>query len=225
MKTTAVIIARGGSSRLPYKNLLPFHGRPLVAHKVWQLLSVPEIDEVVVGSDDNEILAAAEKEGAVCITRELAYCDEKSRSWNQVIADMLEKVSGDLIVWAHCTNPCIQPHTYSHAIHAYNATAGDSIVGVTAVKSHVWWQNKPLNFDRHAVVHQVAAQLTPVYIQHGGLFIAERALMLREQYVYGSTPALFEISADEAIDIDTQEDFNRARQMYNLVCRYTLRVP
>ena len=176
-KTTAVVIARGGSVRLPNKNLLKFNGRTLVAHKVWQLRQCKLIDEVVVGSDSDEILESAVAEGAIPIRRDPEFCDEKSRSWNDVICNMVEQVEAQTIVWAHCTNPCIKPATYDRAVRAYQTTDGDSLVAVSPFRNHVWWNGRPLNFNPYAKEHVVAARLDPVYYQNNGIFIMSRALM------------------------------------------------
>lgn len=216
-KTTAIVIARGGSQRLPNKNLLMFYSRTLIAHKVWQLRQCSLIDEVVVGSDHDDILASAADAGARTIKRAPEYCDEKSRSWNDVIHNMVEQVDAQTIVWAHCTNPCIRPATYDRAVRTFHATDGDSLVGVSPFRNHVWWNGRPLNFDPYAKDHVVAAQLNPVYYQNGGVFIASRKLMVDRRYVYGSSPEMFVVSPEEAIDIDTWEDLDRAVAVYKLV--------
>jgi CMP-N,N'-diacetyllegionaminic acid synthase len=168
-KVAAIVIARAGSERLPNKNMLPFQGRPLVAHKVWQLKFCRHVDAVVVGSDSQEILSAAMKEGARTRLRAPEYCDEKSTTWNEVIYDMVKGVDAELILWAHCTNPNIQPNTYDRGIEYFRKglvmNTCDSVVGVTSIKTHVWWGGKPLNFNPYLVKHQLAAQVTPVYVQ------------------------------------------------------------
>jgi CMP-N-acetylneuraminic acid synthetase len=214
MKTTAVVIARGGSARLPNKNLLTFYGRPLVAHKVWQLKQCKFIDEVVVGSDSEAILTAAVREGALPLQREPEFCDEKSRSWNDVIHNMVSQLDATTIVWAHCTNPCISPSTYDRAIRCFMMTDGDSLVSVTPFRNHVWWNGRPLNFDPYNKPHEPARVLPPIYFQNGGIFIAKRRDMETWRYVYGKTPEMFQIDASEAVDVDTQEDLDKAKEWY-----------
>jgi CMP-N,N'-diacetyllegionaminic acid synthase len=218
LTVAAVIIARAGSRRLPGKNMLPFHGRPLVAHKVAQLKRCMFIDRVVVGSDSQPILDAAAREGAVTVRRAPEYCDEISQPWNAVIADMASKVAADVIVWAHCTNPCIRPETYDRAVFEYirkgSALHHDSLVSVCALRSHLWFRGAPLNYDPWCEPHPVAAELEPVYWQNGGIFIYDRKSMIQRRYVFGVRPLLFEIAPDEAIDIDTQDDYERALAMY-----------
>jgi CMP-N,N'-diacetyllegionaminic acid synthase len=64
LKTIATICARGGSKGLPRKNVLPFAGKPLIAHTIEQALACPLIDSVYVSTDDDEIAEAALKSGA-----------------------------------------------------------------------------------------------------------------------------------------------------------------
>lgn len=213
----AVIIARAGSRRLPGKNMLPFHGRPLVAHKVAQLRHVPDIDLVVVGSDSDAILRAAADEGAARVRRAPEYCDEVSRPWNAVIADMAVRVDAEVIVWAHCTNPCIGPETYERAIYDYRMARRngyDSLVSVCRVGGHLWHRAAPLNYDPWREPHPFAADLEPVYQQNGGIFIYDRKHMIQRRYVFGQIPLLFEIDPEEAIDIDTHADYERALAAY-----------
>ena len=210
---TAVIIARGGSSRLPGKNMKDFHGNPLVAHKVKQLLACRSVTNVVVGSDCDEILSAARDAGATTVKRAPEFCDEKTRSWNEVIADMCGKVDGDVILWAHCTNPLIHADTYDRAVSAFMSGDKDSLVSVTRLQSHLWLHGEPFNFDPKSKVHPVARDLEPVFYQNGGIFIARREDMISWRYVYND-PLLFEIGAIESSDIDTPEDFMIAEALY-----------
>lgn len=64
MKTIATICARGGSKGLPRKNVLPFAGKPLIAHTIEQALACPLIDAVYVSTDDDEIASVALQYGA-----------------------------------------------------------------------------------------------------------------------------------------------------------------
>lgn len=214
---SAVIIARGGSTRLKGKNVKDFHGLPLIAHKVKQLRNSCLIRYVFVGSDDPNILREAKKVGAIPIWRDAPYCDEKTASWNEVIADMCSSVVGDTIVWAHCTNPLIDYLTYDDALRAYfsakRSGEADSLCSVTRVQSHLWKDGKPYNFNPKSKRHPVARELDPVFYQNGGIFIAERMDMIEWQYVYNN-PVLFELSQTESADIDTAEDFKIAEVLY-----------
>jgi N-acylneuraminate cytidylyltransferase len=61
----ATICARGGSKTLPRKNVLPFAGKPLIAHSIEHALACPRIDGVYVSTDDDEIADVARRHGAL----------------------------------------------------------------------------------------------------------------------------------------------------------------
>jgi CMP-N,N'-diacetyllegionaminic acid synthase len=64
VKTIATICARGASKGLPRKNVLPFAGKPLIAHSIEQALACPLIDALYVSTDDDEIAEVARRHGA-----------------------------------------------------------------------------------------------------------------------------------------------------------------
>ena len=76
-ETTAVIVGRKGSERIPNKVLQPFAGTTLLEHKIKQLQTCKWVDRVVVGSDCSSILLTAEKAGAEVVIRPDYFCDEK----------------------------------------------------------------------------------------------------------------------------------------------------
>ena len=65
----AVIPARGGSKRLPKKNILPFAGSPLICHSIRLARSLPIIDRVCVSTDDAETARIAREAGAEIVIR------------------------------------------------------------------------------------------------------------------------------------------------------------
>ncbi len=64
MTTIATVCARGGSTGVPRKNVLPLLGKPLIVYTIEQALACPEIDRVFVSTDDDEIAEVARKAGA-----------------------------------------------------------------------------------------------------------------------------------------------------------------
>jgi pseudaminic acid cytidylyltransferase len=77
MKSLAVIPARGGSKRIPRKNLRLFAGRPIIAYSIQASLASGLFDRIVVSTDDEEIAAAAQTEGAeVPFIRPAALSDD-----------------------------------------------------------------------------------------------------------------------------------------------------
>lgn len=216
----AIVVARGGSRRLPNKALLPFGGSTMIGHKVRTLLSCQRIDRVVVGSDSQAILAEASSAGAEVVVRDAAHCDESRCSANEMIRDMAGLVKSEdanaWAVWAHPTNPLVKPETYDAAIEKYGSVGlhHDSLCSVTAEHRHAWFAGSPLNFDPKAAVHQCAADLHPVLHQNGAIFIQSLQRFRETRYFYGKRPVLFAIDAMEAWDIDTLAEYHAALGMH-----------
>ncbi|MCP5080124.1 MAG: acylneuraminate cytidylyltransferase family protein [Alphaproteobacteria bacterium] len=76
MRTVAVIPARGGSKRLPRKNVQPLFGKPLIVWSIEACLAASEVDAVFVSSDDQEMLELAAQHGAQTIERPQALADD-----------------------------------------------------------------------------------------------------------------------------------------------------
>lgn len=64
MKNLCIIPARGGSKRIPRKNIIDFLGKPLIAYSIENALNSGIFDEVILSSDDEEIIEVALKYGA-----------------------------------------------------------------------------------------------------------------------------------------------------------------
>ena len=101
----AIIPARGGSKRLPRKNILNLGGKPLIAYSIEAGLDSSYIDKVVVTSDDDEILTISKKYGAVTINRPDELASDTSTTFDAIkhTVDNCEKY--DYIVLLQPTSP------------------------------------------------------------------------------------------------------------------------
>lgn len=212
-KAVAVVVARGGSRRLPRKAMLPFRGVPLIVHAVNRLRRAECVGRVVVGSDSTEILEAARSAGADIERRDDFHCDESRCSANEMIRDMARRIDEDLILWAHPTNPLVKPTTYDLAVITYLdglARGFDSLASVSAQKRHAWYQGRPLNHRPYAGTHTPAAGLLPVWYQDGAIFIRPTQDFYSQPRFIGDRPQLFELAGFEGWDIDTHDEYRMA---------------
>jgi N-acylneuraminate cytidylyltransferase len=115
----AVIPVRAGSRRLPNKNILPFGDTNLLVHKIRQLKMVPAIDHVVVSSDSDIMLSMAQNEGVLTHKRAPEYCDEKTKTFNEVVRNVAENVSDDILMWAPCVCPLTTVDSYTLALKIF----------------------------------------------------------------------------------------------------------
>ena len=85
MSLTAVIPVRGGSTRIKDKNFRPFAGSSLLEVKIEQLKRINGINEILISSDSDVMLEIGRKHGVSTVKRPDEYCDEKSKTFNEVV--------------------------------------------------------------------------------------------------------------------------------------------
>lgn len=213
----AVIPVRAGSKRLPNKNILPFADSNLLVHKIRQLKQVKEIDEIIVSTDSEEMINLAIQENVSFQKRPLEYCDEKSKTFNEVVEYIANTTDTDILMWTPCVCPIVNSTNYSNAINAFlnKSNEFDSVVSATLLKEYIFDEKGPVNFS---IANHVPSQKLPNWhIITNGFFIANREDMAKWKFVYGKTPKLVEVSKFEAIDIDDEFDFKLAEYIYQII--------
>ena len=214
---TAVIPVRAGSKRLPNKNILPFGDSNLLVHKIRQLKQVRNIDSIVVSSDSDEMLAMAKAEGVLTHKREPEYCDEKTKTFNEVVENIAQNLVGDVIMWAPCVCPLTSVESYSNAIEVFEKEVlklhrFDSVVSAKKFKEYLFDEKGPLNWDPS---HHVPSQQLPEWKTIiNGFYISNRSDMQDWKYLYGRNVYVYVLSKKEAVDIDDAEDFEIAKALY-----------
>lgn len=216
---TAVVPVRAGSRRMPNKNLQQFKGRPLLEHKVVQLLEFLDKNQIVVSSDSAEMLKIAERLGVQSHVRPKEYADDiLGKPLGETIAFIASEVSGDHILWAQATSPLVSEGTYIAALDEYFScfTDGyDSLISVQRVREYLRNKGGPLNYAT-GNGHTPSQQLPDLFRVTYGIVLAPRLDMVKWGYYYGNNPKLFEVGKIESVDIDDQVDFQVALALSNL---------
>lgn len=214
MKISALIAARSGSVRVQNKNIRPFAGSTLLEVKINQLKRVSNIDEIVVNSNDDEILEIAERCGAIPCVRDPFYASN-SVSMSEVYRNMAENMDCDVIVYANCTNPVIKDETIFNLIEFYKNNCGiyDSVNSAHLIKEFLWKDNLPINYDLR---NQPRSQDLPdISALNFAVNVLSRETMIDGMNVVGKKPFIYNIDQIEATDIDNPIDFFLAEQIYN----------
>jgi CMP-N-acetylneuraminic acid synthetase len=223
MKKTAVIVARSGSVRIKNKALCDIGGETLLARKVRQVLACNALDEVIVGSDSDEILESVSGFNVTLIKRPDKYCDERISTANDMIENMCSLFTTDIVVWTHCTNPLISSGTYDKAICSFldNMDKYDSLLSVHKFQEHLWDDSfRPLNYDPWSGSHTLSVDLPFYYMQDGGIFIQPYEQMLHNRYFFGKSPQLFIIPESEYLDINYMSDLENCRNILECEKKY-----
>ena len=214
---TAIIPAKGVSSRLPNKNILDFHGNPLVVHKIKQLKQVHEVDCIIVSSDDDHILELALKEGVQAVKRPVRYTlDDVS------IAEFFEYIPSIVrtthTAWTCCTSPTFDERRIRTAIALYRENVpdkNDSLISVMEYKHFLFDSNGPLNFGIGRE-HKYSQDLPRYDLFTNGILIAPTARYAEWGSNFGPNPFRFEVDQITAIDIDTPVDFEVAKRLWEI---------
>jgi CMP-N-acetylneuraminic acid synthetase len=170
----------------------------------------------VLASDDPLLEEPAKKLGAFFMLRTPEFCDEVSKTPNDMIKDILGRlgttVDQDIVLWAHCTNPFTDAVDYDAALSmfpVYQREGFDSIASVNARYGHFWssdLKTVPLNFNPDGAVHELAKNLPPILEQNGAIFIRKHKDMLADGKFIGGTPKLLALEGYAGLDINEKPD-------------------
>ena len=213
MKIKALVAVRSGSVRVKNKNIRPFAGSTLLEVKLAQLKRIPEIDGIIVNSNDDEMLKIAADMGCETVKRDEYYASN-SVSMSDVYRNMAENCDCDVIAYINVTNPLLKDETISKAINMYmdNIDKYDSLNSAHLIKEFMFKDNLPINYDLR---HQPRSQDLPdIYALNFAISILSREKMIECKNVVGYKPYIYGIDEVEATDIDNPIDFEFAEYVY-----------
>lgn len=208
-KVASLVPMRHHSQRVSGKNYRLLAGKPLYHHIITTLLAVPEISQVVVDTDSQEIM-----DGLVQGFPDVAILPRPDQlradtiPMNEILLYDTSQVAADFYLQTHSTNPLLKPETISRAIQAFlsDYPGHDSLFSVTRMQTRLWDQNgRPMNHDP-AILLQTQ-DLPPVFEENSCIYIFTRENLLKRRNRLGERPLMFEVGADEAWDIDDEMDF------------------
>jgi len=213
MNIKALVPVRNGSVRVQNKNIRPFCESTLLEEKLKHLLAIEELTDVVVNSNDDQMLEIAEKMGATPVKRDPHFASN-TVSMSDVYHDMARNMECEHVMFANVTNPRCTSETYQKAIEQYKVMgeAHDSLASAANVHEFMWLDGKPINYD---VAHQPRSQdLPPITRLTFAFCLLPRELMIQRKNVIGERPMMFVTNELEAVDIDTNLDFFIAESLY-----------
>ena len=223
----AIIPARGGSKRLPRKNLLQLGGKPLIAWTIEAALSCPYIDEVMVTTDDYEIAEVSKKHGAkVPFLRPDELAGDNATSFDAVkhTIDFYQAELGknfDYIIMLQPTSPLRTSLNISEAIEQRAEKQASAIISVCEVDHSPLWMNtlpsdqNMLKFIPENVKNKRSQDLPQNYRLNGAIYICEVSRLINERTFFISQDIYaYIMSKETSIDIDTLDDFQYAEYLH-----------
>lgn len=220
MKTLAIIPARGGSKRLPRKNIKPLDGLPLIAWTIRAARASQVFVDVLVSTDDAEIAAVAQQHGGKApwlrppelATDTAGAVDVMLHAVSQWESAQNQTV--DAVCLLQPTSPFRRPRSLQGAMETFAAASGLSVIGVSPAATHPYWcmrltdEGHLAPFSNAEGLSLRSQELPPVYEVNGALYLVRREHLFAAQSLY-TKPYLPAIIADpvEALDIDTPFDW------------------
>ncbi|MDP2143568.1 MAG: acylneuraminate cytidylyltransferase family protein [Gallionella sp.] len=222
----AIIPARGGSKRLPRKNVLDLGGKPLIAWSIEAACDCPYLDEVMVTTDDAEIANVARLHGAnVPFLRPEALASDTAASFDAIkhAIDFYQHEMGrefDFVVLLQPTSPLRGARDISAAIELLEQKNADAIISVCEVDHSPLWMNTlpdDLSMDkfiRDEVKNVRSQDLPKNYRLNGAIYICRTSRLLAEEsfFISGNIFAYI-MNRNESVDIDDISDFRLAQSL------------
>ena len=215
----AIIPARGGSKRIPRKNIKSFHGKPLIAYSIEVALASKLFDRVIVSTDDEEIATIAREYGAeVPFMREDTLSDDYSSSMD-VFEDAISKIKDvEFACMIYATAPLLQTEylqegfeklRHSDAINAFSATSMPFPIQRT------FKINNDGRCEMFTPEHFLtrSQDLEEAY-QDAGQFYWKRIGKKSEEIMFSKESIPVILPRHLVQDIDTMEDWQRAELLY-----------
>ena len=214
-KILALIPARGGSKRLPRKNILPMGGKPLIVWTIEASLSSSYIDRTIVSTDNKEIKDISLSSGAEVVDRPLELSGDEVPTI-PVVKHTLSTIQEnyDYLILLQPTTPLRTKQHIDEAFHTLIRTNADAVISVCESEHSPLWANilpsdGNLKNFRRADIKSVRSQDLPKYHRtNGAIYICEVSRLLEECTFY-IKDNIFSYIMDKiySVDIDDQFDF------------------
>ena len=223
MSSIAIITARGGSKRIPQKNIREFCGKPIIAYSIMAALDAHVFDEVMVSTDSEEIADISRKYGAVVpFMRSEAASNDYATT-----ADVLEEVLTEYIArgkeFDYCaciypTAPFITAQKLAKAMQAIEiqqADAGLAVVRYSFPPQRSFLiRDSKVRFQFPQYEKTRSQDLEPIYHDCGQFYICSCEGLLKHHSLIQPNTIPFIMPEEEVQDIDTLSDWKIAEAKY-----------
>jgi CMP-N,N'-diacetyllegionaminic acid synthase len=224
MKILALITARGGSKRIPGKNIRKLCGKPLIEWSIDSAKNIGDICDVLVSTDDQLIADISRKAGAMVPwlrPSEMAQDDSSSVPTSLHALDWYQSNYGqvDGLLLLQPTSPFRTRKTIIKGIKLFEKNSMQSVISFSPVEEHPFWCFKLENgvmkkFISNQEQHFQSQDLPPVYIANGAFYLISPDNLKNNQSFYeGSIVPLIIDNYKESVDIDNEQDWEFAEMM------------
>ncbi len=212
MSVLCIIPARGGSKRLPNKNLMPIGGHPTLAYSLIHARNSELIDTVVVSTNDADIASLARDYGAEVVMRPADISGDAATSESALLHTLDARLADghddpDLVVFLQCTSPVRRPDDIDNAIRLLRDENADSVFSACENSRLVWGMrgDEPvaLNYDWQSRKRE--QEMERQYRENGSIYVFPPALLRETNNRMGGRKRIYEMDYWSSFQLDTPE--------------------
>lgn len=213
----AIIPARGGSKRLPNKNILPLAGKPLIVWTIEAALDSQLFDMVLVSTDTQAIADVSMNAGAAVPFLRPAELASDTATTNDVISHMVEWVEAQHgpvanVALLQPTSPLRDADNIKEAMALYDEREASAVISVCELDHPIQYCNHLLgdlsmNGFIPAATNRRSQELEPYYRLNGAIYIFERRFVGSLSDIYSDGSFAYVMDKNDSVDIDDEHDF------------------
>lgn len=226
-KTIAVIPARGGSKRIPRKNIKPFCGKPMIAYSIEAAIRAGIFDEIIVSTDDEEIADVAKNAGAsVPFMRPKELSDDFTAT-GAVVEHAIKflQARGDRIKFVctiYATAPLIDEFYIKLGLEKLRASNAKNAFSCTSMPFPIWRTFKIAKDGRCEMFWREnfakrSQDLEEAYQDAGQFYWTNLDASSSDEIFFGRDSIAIVLPRHLVQDIDTPQDWIRAEFLYEAV--------
>ena len=209
-----VVPARGGSKRIPRKNILPLLGQPLLLYTLNAAREAGLGPATWVSTDDAEIAAVTRAAGMQVLPRQQANAQDRS-STESVLLEALDFVAEkhgwqpELVLTLPPTSPLRRATTIAAFVQRFRELPGhyDAMHTLTETRDDLWlWDGEPAIRRLFPDAPRRRQERQPVFVENSCMYITRVSVLRACGFILGKRAAGFPIEAVEGVDINEPED-------------------
>jgi len=215
-KIIAIIPARGGSKRIPRKNIKLLCGKPLIYYTIREALKSKRISKTIVSTENEEVAKTSNEYGAEVIKRPIQLAKDETPTID-VIFHVLQVVKAEnfepgLVVLLQPTSPLRNAQDIDNAIELFLKNDCESVVSVCEAEHSPYWsfeiENrylKPIFGGKYLNMRR--QDLPKVYTPNGAIYVSTPEILRKYKSFYCSKTISYIMPPERSVDIDNEIDF------------------
>ncbi|MEK6927623.1 MAG: acylneuraminate cytidylyltransferase family protein [Nanoarchaeota archaeon] len=219
----AIILARGGSKRIPHKNIVNFCDKPLLAWTIEQAKDSKQIENVYVSTDDDKIKKVAEKYGAEVIDRPKAISGDHATS-EDALKHAIDTIGGntnkkiDFVVFLQPTSPLRETKDIDNAIQTIKEKKADSLFSSGKLGDFYIWKNykgKFTSLNYNYKNRKRSQEFGEQFVENGSIYVFKPEVLYSNNRLGGKI-AISIMDFWKSFEIDRKEDLEFCEDIFKL---------